>query len=188
MQRVGPAWLLGLPLLVIGWLAAHAVTYDLVVADPHERARVLAASGHGYLDHAPLLAAGCAVLVAGGLLLRARGRGTRRIPAWAFAVAPVVAFAVQELLERQLHDGSVAWGTLLEPVVLVGLALQLPFALVAALVGRALTGLADAFAEQKSSRPPLAGLPEASAPCIPERRQLGVLAVGHAGRAPPLPA
>jgi hypothetical protein len=180
--------MLGLPLLVIGWLAAHAVTYELVVADPRERARALAASGHGYLDHAPLLVAGCAVVAAAGLLLHVEGRRTGRIPAWAFAVVPVVAFAAQELLERRLHDGTVAWGIVAEPVFLVGLALQLPFAFVAALVGRALTGLADFFAAQDPPRPRPAASADGFLPRLPEKRPLGALAAGHAGRAPPLPA
>jgi hypothetical protein len=177
-----------LPLAVVGWLSAHAAAYGLVVPDAHERAHLLASSGHGYLEHAPLLAATCVVLAAGGFFLRACGRGDGRIPAWALGILPVVGFAVQEFLERVLYGGGLSWGTALEPVFLVGLALQLPFALVAALVGRALTGLADAVASREPPRPRLAPRTDLPLPRAAERRSTAVLAAGHAGRAPPLRA
>ena len=100
-----------------------------------------------------------------------------------------VGFAVQELLERSLHAGGFAWGIALEPVFLVGLALQLPFALVAALVGGALTGIADDLGERRSPpRPRLAASADLPFPHAAERRAPAVIALGRAERAPPLPA
>jgi hypothetical protein len=188
MRRTGPAWLLGFPLAVLGWLSAHAVAYELVAPGAHERAHLLASSGHGYLEHAPLLAAACVVLVAGGFFLRARGRRIRLIPPWALGVLPLVGFAVQEYLERALQSGVIPWGTALEPVFLVGFALQLPFAVVAAFVARALTGLADSVAARESPRPRFAPGPTLPRPTAAEPRPSPALASGHAGRAPPLQA
>jgi hypothetical protein len=185
VDRSGPAWLLGLPLAAIGWLAAHAVSYDLVAGDGRTRAHVLAASGHGYLEHAPLLAGGCVVLAAGGFLLRARGQARRSVSTWTLGALPVAGFAAQEFAERALHNGDLPWGVAFEPVFLVGLALQLPFALVAARVGRALTGFADAVEAQKVPRPRLSPCTDLPLVRAAERRTTGVLAAGHAGRAPP---
>ncbi len=47
------AWLIAVPLAVIGSLAGHSVGYRAAVPDLQERTQVLAASGHGYLDLTP---------------------------------------------------------------------------------------------------------------------------------------
>lgn len=188
MQRTGPALLLGFPFAVLGWLSAHAVAYELVAPDAHERAHLLASTGHAYLEHAPSLVAACVVLAAGGFFLRARGRRTHAIPWWALGVLPFGGFALQEHLERALQTGVIAWGTALEPVFLVGLALQLPFAAVAVFVARALTGLADVVAARESPRPSFPPGSTLPAPTAAELRLSPELASGHAGRAPPLRA
>jgi hypothetical protein len=185
MQRIGVAWLLGLPLAVLGWLSAHAVAYDVAFPSAHERADALAASGHDYLERAPLLAAVCVVVAAGGFLLRARGRSSRPLPAWALGLLPLVGFAVQEHVERALHAGAIPWGTGLEPVFLVGLALQLPFAVLAGLVARAFTGLADILAVQSVERLRVARCTFLPVPAAADPRPTTALASGHAGRAPP---
>ena len=52
MKRQLP-WLIAMPLAVVGTLAGHSVGYWAAVPDAHERAHVLAASGHGYLHVRP---------------------------------------------------------------------------------------------------------------------------------------
>lgn len=188
MERLRPAWLLGLPLAVLGWLTAHSAAYELAAPEGRERAHLLAASGHGYLEHAPLLVAACLVLAAAGFVARARGRARDPAPAWLLAVLPLAGFAVQEHLERALSSGTIPWETTLQPVFLLGLVLQLPFALGAAFLARALTRLADAVASRQAPpRRPRASL-RIGAPLsalLPPRK---ALASGRAGRAPPVPA
>ena len=48
------AWLLSLPLMLAGVLTAQRLAYELVVPHDHGRGQVLAQTGHGYLEHAPL--------------------------------------------------------------------------------------------------------------------------------------
>jgi hypothetical protein len=188
VARLRPAWLVGLPLAVLGWLTAHSAAYELAAPDERERAQILAASGHGYLEYAPLLVAACVALAVAGLVARARGRAGRPAPAWLVAALPLAGFAVQEHLERALSSGAIPWATALQPVFLLGLLLQLPFALGAALLARALTRLADAVASRSApARRPRASLRLAGpvSALLPVPR---ALASGRAGRAPPVPA
>lgn len=189
------AWLIAVPLAVVGTLAGHAVGYRAALPDSHERAHALAASGHGYLEWAPL-AVGLCVAIAGLAFLAAvlaamRGRepagGPRRLSLVA-ALAPI-AFVLQELIERIAHDGHVHWGLVASAPFLLGLATQVPFALLAAAIAFALTTAAErvasAFRAASHPRPRLTALRFTSfgsvdLPCEP------VLARGYAGRGPPL--
>jgi len=134
------AWLVSLPVAVAGWLAAHMVAYALAEPDAGARAGRLDASGHGYLEHLPLVALGLLATVVAGAALHAlaaaRGRRTHACSPWLFALLPPLAFVVQEHLERFVHDGALPLAAL-EPTFLLGLLLQLPFALLA----RAAAGL-----------------------------------------------
>jgi hypothetical protein len=53
-MRAWFAWLIAVPLAVIGTLAGHAAGYRAAVPNAHERAHLLASTGHGYLQYAPL--------------------------------------------------------------------------------------------------------------------------------------
>jgi hypothetical protein len=139
-----------------GLLAAHALAYALVGT---------AGIGvdHGYLAQAPLVLTLLAALTAAGLLRRAAGRGGRGRPSPAVALLPPLAFALQEHLERAVPTR--AWPTQLvtERIFLVGLALQLPFGLLAWLLARSLLAGADAVAQRLRALPPQA-LPARQAP------------------------
>jgi hypothetical protein len=130
------ALLLSLPVAIAGSLAAHAVAYLIAVPDPQARATLLERTGHGYLAHLPVLAgAGLALALAAGVSHAARGRPGARPSPWVFALLPPLAFVLQEHLERLL-SGALPLETVLDPTFVIGLALQLPFALLAyALVG-----------------------------------------------------
>ncbi len=188
MRRLSPALLLALPLTVVAWLGAHELAYGLAFSGEHARTHALAASGHGYLEHAPLLVALCLTVAAGGFVARALGRpsGSRTLPTAGFAALPLFGFALQEHLERVLNGTPDPWGTGLEPVFLIGLALQLPFGLAAGLLARALAAAADEVGAALAPcrlrlRPAGVLVPADEADLVPAP----VLATRGAGRAPP---
>ena len=141
------AWLLSLPVAIAGCLAAHALAYLIAVPDPHARATLLERTGHGYLAHLPVLAAaGLSLALAATLSHAVRGRvGARPCP-WFFALLPPLAFVLQEHLERLLAGGALPLETALHPTFLIGLALQLPFALLAYALVAAVLRAAEALA------------------------------------------
>ena len=188
-------WPIAVPLAVVGTLAGHSVGYRVAVPDAHERAHVLASSGHGYLAYAPLLIALCVALVAIGVvamvLAAVRGSdtsgGSRQIKLVA-AFAPV-AFALQEVLERYAHDGRLRWELVVSAPFVLGLATQVPFALLAAAIAYALAtaahGVAQAIKSVRRLRTRSIAITFVSwlsidLPCEP------VLARCYTGRGPPL--
>jgi hypothetical protein len=184
------AWLLALPIALAGSGAAHTLAYRLVEPDAHERAHLLAASGHAYFEHARLLAAAAAVVVLAAFVrqaaLAARGRDAPR-PPLVVALVPPLAFVLQEHLERALHGGSFPAAAPLEPTFVVGLALQIPFALLALAAARLLTRTAVALGRSLVGPPRVRrSAPERprSTPLIsPVRASLAA-----APRGPPVPA
>lgn len=195
-MRRALAWLVALPLLLAGSQAAHALAYRLVYPEAHVRLQALLSTGHDYLSRLPLVLGGAGAIASLSLLLSAvdaaRGRPTRALPPWAFALLPPLTFVLQELLERSLYLGTFAWQAVLAPTFAPGLALQLPFALVAYVVARVLLRAAEragrAFAP---ARPPVHRAPPAvgaAAPvdALPVRGS--ALSRRQAERGPPLPS
>ena len=132
--------------MLAGMEAAHALAYRLVFPQASVRGAMLAATGHAYAAWLPLVLAlgGAATLVGvtAAVVDVVRGRHVRELGAGAFAALPPLAFAIQELLELSLHTTHVAWHAFAEPTFLPGLALQLPFALLAFVVTRLLLRVA----------------------------------------------
>jgi hypothetical protein len=188
------AWLIALPLVTIGWLAAHSLAYVLVAPDAHHRTRLLAETGHGYLGAAPVvLAFALTVLVSGfGLAVfdSVRGAAGRPLALWPLALAAPLGFAVQEHLERLITLQAFPTDAALEPSFLAGIALQLPFAIAALLIARAVLelgyALGGALVTVGAPRPVgLRSAPRRLRPHAPTLAPVPVLATGHAGRAPP---
>ncbi len=184
-------WLLLVPLALLGSEAAHSVDYWLVERDPGQRAALLADTGHGYLDVLPAAIATCwaVVLLAllGWALEGGRGRRAPVLPFAPFALLPPIAFAGRELIERASH-GELQLSAVLEPVFLVGLAVQIPFAVVAFLAGRALLHAASALGAKLSrnrERGPLAPRKVPSAGLELSLPRLSPLAFAQAVRGPP---
>jgi hypothetical protein len=187
-------WLIAIPLSVVGTLAGHAVGYRAAVPDAHERADVLSSSGHAYLEYAPLAIALCLALIALGFVAQAiaafRERDTDRgMQITLVAALAPAAFVLQEFIERYVHDGQLHWELVISAPFLLGLAAQLPFALVAAATALVLgaAALRVAQAIKTASRPRPRGtmitfLSWRSVDLPPEP----VLARGYAGRGPPL--
>jgi hypothetical protein len=155
------AWTLVAPLLALATLAGHQAGYRIAVPDASARADALAHDGHGYLAYLPLITGAFVALAVLALAARARGGGRSTLPISVAAALPPAGFVVQETLERVLlgahHAGVTAM--LGEPAFLVGLALQLPFALLALLLARRLQRLADtiALARRRRSWPAVPG-------------------------------
>ena len=183
-----------MPLAVVGTLAGHSVGYWAAVPDADERAHVLASSGHGYLTYAPLLIGLCLALTVLGFIAHAlsvfRGSdataGTRiKLVA---ALAPA-AFALQELLERYVHDGHLHWHLVVSAPFLLGLATQVPFALLAAAIAFALATAAQqvvqAIRAARGPRPRGTALTFLSWLSV-DLPSAPVLARGYTGRGPPL--
>jgi hypothetical protein len=152
--------------------------------------------GHEWLGYTPALAVwGLALVLAGVVLSLAegfRGRRPSRPPVRLFAFLPPIGFTVQEHAERLIGTGAVPYDLVVEPTFIVGLALQLPFALAALLLTRALYAigfglgrvLAGKLALRRTFRhagSSLLQLPESATLVSPS-----VLALGHGQRAPPV--
>jgi hypothetical protein len=182
------AWLVSLPVMLAGCLGAHLAAYVLVEPGAHARHDLLANSGHGYLSQLPLLGAAVLVLLLAAALHHALvGRaGARPRPA-VFVALPPLAFTVQEHLERWAHAGGFPVAAALEPTFLLGLALQLPFALLAWLLARATLGTAEALGRllRPRHRNPRWRSLGVSAPASASLRSLRPLALGAPRRGPP---
>lgn len=188
------AWLLSIPLMGAGSQAAHAFAYRLVYPDARVRLRDLLETGHGYMSHAPFVAgiAGALELVAFVWIGARAVRGNRRSrvpPPWAFALLPPLAFVLQELLERWVAGGSFPWWAFLQPTFGAGLALQVPFSLLAYLLARLLLRAARAVGPRLRTdvpRPRLACSAWVLCPELAWAPPTATWAEGRRSRGPPL--
>jgi hypothetical protein len=182
------AWLLSLALAAAGGLAAHGLTYRIAEPDAALRRHLLEETGHGYLnlDLAGSLLAALVVVAFAGCVLAGNER-RQAPPLWLFALAPPVGFARQEHVEHALHDNAFSAGLALEPAFLVGLGLQLPFAIVALLAARTLLAAASALAGHLGALLRFRLAPDAClALPVAEWRPTALVLIGARGqRAPP---
>jgi hypothetical protein len=190
------AGVIAIPLAVASWLGAHCLAYWLVSPGAEHRMGMHAEHGHAWLGYTPALAIwGLAVVVAGLVLCAGAGlRGHRPSspPLRLFAILPPVGFVVQEHAERLIGSGSIPADLVLEPTFLLGLALQLPFALAALLLTRALYAISFGLGRFMGCTTPAIGLPLRHGPPSPPLRPRSatlvspsLLALGHGQRAPP---
>jgi hypothetical protein len=194
MSRGVIVWLVTVPLAVAATQLAHALAYRLVMPGDLERAGELTATGHGYLTYVPLALAVGAVLVLLALLgeIRQCVAAPHRCPAgphaWTFAALAPAIFAFQEHFERLAYQGGMPWETALAPTFVVGMLLQLPFALAAYALARFLLRAARSIGVLLV-RPPR---PDA-APSVPwptpwlAAPRFPTLALGYSSRGPPAP-
>jgi hypothetical protein len=192
VTRRGLGWLVALPLVLVGSQIAHGTAYWWAYPNASLRASVLDRSGHSYLAYAPAvlaLAAAVELLALGVTAFDAtHRRPSRALPAWLFAVLPLLAYTLQEHLERLLHSGSFPWWTALDPTFWRGAVLQVPVGLAAWLVARLLLRTAAAVGRRLGAAPrrpllrPRARVHVPSAAAVP---RVGPIAGSAAGRAPP---
>jgi hypothetical protein len=186
------AWLVTVPIAVVGCESAHAFANVVFGAPDHGRAELFQRGpGAGVL---PLLASLAVAAVAAGLAGRATGAWSAshvtaaRLP---FALLAPALYVVQEHVETVLQAGASPLGTVLQPTFLPGLLLQIPFALAAYVVARALVRLADGVRALVARR---RRAPRRAAGVVPGRS--GFTApppseahrFAHSGRAPPATA
>ena len=198
MRHRRAAWLVALPVATASWLNAHCLAYVLVPPAASEHMHRHAEGGHTYLATPALAGALVTVLAAGLVLCVGEGLRGRRggfgPPALLFTLLPPLGFVSQEHVEELIRSGSLSAGLMTEPTFLAGFALQLPFALVALLLCRALYALGYGLGYLLAGRLAVAAWGNVPAPA-PQRRPASVslirpsvLAEGHGSRAPPAPA
>lgn len=138
--------LLALPLVLAASEGAQALL-DRFASSGYQGAELLTQRRIGAL--VPDLVAGALVLVALGFVGHVvSGSRRRSVSRLTFALLPILVYAVQENVEYYLGHAQVAGTVLTQPTFLAGLALQLPFALLAYLVARLLVGLAAGIVER----------------------------------------
>ena len=197
--RRAAAWLLSLPLMIAGTQVAHVLAYRWVYPNAHIRLIELLATGHGYMvgthGYLPLVLGivGAVDLVAAGWVFAGSLRRSfqRPVPAWAFALMPLLCFTLQEFLERWLAGAPFPWWMVLQPTFRIGLALQIPFALLAFLAARLLVRAADttgARARPRAPRPVVLGLTIGWVVVALRGARRLAPATTHAGRGPPVGA
>jgi hypothetical protein len=99
---------------------------------------------------------------------------------------PPAAFFAQEFVERLVHTGHASWTIALQPAFLLGLALQLPFALAALLVAWMLDRAARAIGQALSAAPaPRFSLFVPAPVGVAAAPRVAGLARGYGERAPP---
>ena len=190
MTRRPLAWLVAVPLMTAGSLTAHALAYRIVEPDSAGRLDLLTQTGHGYMASLPLvLGAAFAVAIAGLAAHASRalsGRPAAQPAAWPLALLPVLGFVFQEHLERLVASGDLPLAAVTEPTFLIGLLLQLPFALAALVVARALSRAAEALGRALRTPPrPSARPRDARRPVVAVLPNAPRLAAAHSGRGPP---
>jgi hypothetical protein len=144
----GPlVWSASLSVCVAGWLIAHALAYQLVASGDEGRHALVEGTGHGHLAFSSYLIAGSAAVLllalAGAVVAGATRRTRPRVPVAPYVFLPLVAF-VGHTVRESVHSGQVvSIGAALEPVFVVGLALQVPLALAALVLARAALAWAE---------------------------------------------
>jgi hypothetical protein len=173
-----------------GWAAAHAVAHNAVMTE----AAMPAAVVDRYLSYLATSVALCLALalpLAAGALVGKRWKGASLRSLWLFGFVPVVGFIAHTATEPLISGaGTGASLASLAPIALIGLFVQIPFALVAVGFARHVLWLAERLArlEVAPARTvawaAIAGYPRPRASRAPAFR----LDHARTERGPPLPA
>jgi hypothetical protein len=140
-------------------IASHWLAYLLASPDPHSRAHLLQATGHGYWPSASWLAAGVAIAGLGSFIggriapvvRKSRGAIFRHaLPR--FLILQVGGFVALEFGERILAGHSVGMATLFESTLLIGLVVQVVAAVAASLLLVAIAFVVDRLFRVAPSR------------------------------------
>ena len=165
------AWILVTPVAAAGVLATHALAYRITGTHP--------GPVHEYLAHVPQVVFVLASLALVGLACQERSLS--RFSAWWVAPLAPLGFATQEHVERLVHTGQLPF-LLMSPTFVLGLALQVPVALVCVLVVQRVLGTLPAVRRRPPPLPGSAWLPLTESPRLLPRAAYRPRATG---RAPP---
>ena len=184
-------WSIVVGLAVVGSQVAHGLAYRLAATDSAPYAAELEQTGHGYATYLPLILAIATVAVLVPLVAEVRlatfGRSSGAPSRWGLALTPLAIFALQEHFERLAHDGAFPWHAVTERTFVVGVALQVPFALAGLVVARVLLRAARSLGRRLAQIDPARARPLAArwphAPVALPRSPLPAL--GYATRGPP---
>ena len=183
-MKLRPAWLLALPILLVGETGGHTMASRLFDPDePRHRLADLAAT-------AGTLAAFSLAAFAWRAATSARSRSSA-LPSWQLAAVPAFAFLAQEHFENFVADGHGGWLTAAEPAVLAGVGLQLAVGAAALWLARSLLRAADRLGwslSRRAARSDRARSRTGAWPFDVVPARLSVLASRQAGRAPPAAA
>ena len=135
------AWLAVSPVVAAGVFVAHSLAYRLTGTP--------SAPLHSYLAHAPQV---LLVLAVAGFVIGGLGARLDAPPARAFPLAALATFVVQEHVERIAHGGGLL-ALVTSPAFLVGVALQIPVALVAWALARWLLAAVRVRLGRRAARP-----------------------------------
>ena len=171
MRRRLLAWILVTPVAAAGVLVTHALAYRLTGTQP--------GPVHEYLAHGPQVVFVLASLALVGLALQERSL-SRFSARWVAPLAPL-GFMCQEHIERLVHTGQLPF-LLTSPTFLLGLALQLPVAVVCVLLVHRVIGTLPGPRRRRDPRPGGAWLPLADSPPLVGRP---VWRARPTGRGPP---
>jgi hypothetical protein len=186
-------WIIALPLMVAGSIGAHVVARIVTGAHVSEGSReTTERMSSGVAGHVVMLIGIVAALTLVGLVMwlisvvgRRAGRGT---PPSLFFVLPPLAFVMQEVCERLLNAEAAPFHAAFEPRFLIGLALQIPFGLVALFAARVLLRVARRIVRVFSQARPIRPAPRfavARRPMSCELPRIPALALGYQQRGPP---
>ncbi len=146
----------------LGWAGAHAVAHRAVMSDDAMAPTGVAA----YLSYLPtslVLCLALALPLAAGAAVGGRWRGTSIRSFWLFGLVPIFGFVGHSAEPLLLGDGSVAQLGGIVPVALVGLLIQIPFALVAVGLARRILWLAEGLARALAGPYTASSVPEPEA-------------------------
>lgn len=180
-------WIIAVPLMAAGTVVAHSVT--AVVSSGHAETGNEGAerTSAGAPAHVTLLLGFTLALVVVwlGRRLLARRRGEPSA-AW-FLILPPLAFLFAEVAERVLRSESFPFQPSLEPRLVVGLALQVPFGLVAYGVARLLLRAIERVVARlaRTVSPRLRAATTRVAPVSVVLPRIPALALGYQERGPP---
>ncbi|HSS81483.1 MAG TPA: hypothetical protein VLK24_09830 [Gaiellaceae bacterium] len=190
-MRARTFWFLTLPALFVAEADGHTLVAQLLDSQD-SRHRLLSKMLEDYaLPFFAVVVVLAAAILGRRVLASFRAEGLQALPSWRLAALPAVGFLVQEYAEQLVHDGQIAWLTALEPVVQIGLALQLVWGLVAIWFVRTLLHAAEQLGctlARRSPRSTRQPQPLRVSPFHTPEPRLPVLASQQAGRAPPAAA
>jgi hypothetical protein len=151
------------------WALAHALTHG-VVTQPGAGSHQAHGPVERYLAFLPTSVALClalALAVAAGARLGRRWHGSSLSSLWLFGAVPLLGFAVDVVIELPVQGHATVSGTTalvleLAPALLVGLLVQIPFALAALGLASQILRLAEGLARALCAPRPPAALAGAS--------------------------